>query len=661
MLAWASFPSVRAAPVAGNQIKPTIRALFVGALGSAAIGSVVPFCNMVLHGSRISSYFNTPIAIILFFFLVLVGNALVGALSRSWMLDRAELGLIYIMWIVSASIPEWGFTAFLLPYITSLVYFATPENNWTELLLPHVPEWIIPTRDFELIKDFYEGAPAGQGVPWGLWFEPLFFWFTFIVAVYLAMISIVVILRRQWIERERLVFPVVQLPIAMIQDDDDRPSILKPFFKSPVMWIGFAVPFVVGSLKGLNHYLPYVPTINLYGGRLPLFGDVHLPLSLSLQMLGFTYFVNREISFGLSFFFLLNTIEQGVLNLMGVQEFDPVLGPYSAYTGSIVVHQGFGAVIMLVLFGCWTAREHLKEVFRKAFRSDTSVDDRGEILSYRSAVYLLIGSLLFVGVWLWRSGLPAWITPIYLFLAFLLFIAITRVVAEGGLAFIFAPMIASDFVAAGFGTRALGSSGIMAFSFTYIWASDILTFVMASAANGLKLAEETIDKGRRLIFWGMLVAIIVTLVSSVWAILDIGYRYGGINTDQFFFNWAARLPFDNAATRMVTLEGPHWDNWGYTGIGAFIMGLLMLARHRFTWWPLHPLGLPTSAVFGMMFFSVFLAWVIKSVVMKYGGVALYTRTRPFFMGLILGQFLTAGIWYAIDYALGGSYNDVLSF
>ena len=91
------------------------------------------------------------------------------------------------------------------------------------------------------------------------------------------------------------------------------------------------------------------------------------------------------------------------------------------------------------------------------------------------------------------------------------------------------------------------------------------------------------------------------------------------------------------------------------------MGLLMLGRQRFSWWPIHPLGFPTSAVFGMMFFSVFLAWAIKSVVMKYGGIQLYLRSRPFFMGLILGQFVTAGVWYGIDYLAGGSFNPVMTF
>ncbi len=635
--------------------------MILGALGAAAIGSAVPYCNMVLHGSRIASYFNTPAAIILFFFLVLFFNPFLGLLRRSWMLSRAELALVYIMWIVATAIPEWGFTAFLLPDITGVIYYATPENNWGELLLPHIPDWIMPSTEFADVKGFYEGGPLGRGIPWGMWLPPLLYWLSFIIAVYLAMICITVILRRQWVERERLVYPLVQLPIAMIQDDDERPGIIRPFFKNPVMWAGFAVPAILQSLNGLNHYIPSIPSATLYGGSIGLFRDsVHVPLNVSFQMLGFSYFINREIAFGLCFFYLLNTVEQGVLNVLGVQEFDPLLGNYSAYTGSIVVHQGFGAVIMLVLFGLWTARGHLRQVFGKALSSASEVDDSEEILSYRAAVLLLIGSLLFVGVWLWQSGLPGWVTPIYLLFAFVLFIGITRVVAEGGLAFIFAPMIASDFVTAGFGTRVLGASGIMAFAFTYVWASDILTFVMASSANALKLAAETIRKGMRLIFWAMLVAIVVTLCSSVWAILELSYRYGGVNADVFFLG-SAQLPFQIAAARLETIEGPHWQNWGYTAIGATVMGLLMLGRQRFSWWPIHPLGFPTSAVFGTMFFSVFLAWAIKSVVMKYGGIQLYLHSRPFFMGLILGQFVTAGVWYGIDYLVGGSFNPVMTF
>ena len=64
---------------------------------------------------------------------------------------------------------------------------------------------------------------------------------------------------------------------------------------------------------------------------------------------------------------------------------------------------------------------------------------------------------------------------------------ITRIIAEGGLPYLFAPIIASDVIVGSFGTRALGPTGILALSFTYVWASDIIIFVMTSCANGLKL------------------------------------------------------------------------------------------------------------------------------------------------------------------------------
>ena len=105
----------------------------------------------------------------------------------------------------------------------------------------------------------------------------------------------------------------------------------------------------------------------------------------------------------------------------------------------------------------------------------------------------------------------------------------------------------------------------------------------------------------------------------------------------------------------------HVTRDGVTVNALSIMGLLMLARQRFLWWPFHPLGFPISAVFGTMFFSVFLSWAIKSIVLKYGGPGLYLKTRPFFLGLILGQFVTVGIWYGIDYFNGASWNMVTSW
>ena len=269
------------------------------------------------------------------------------------------------------------------------------------------------------------------------------------------------------------------------------------------------------------------------------------------------------------------------------------------------------------------------------------------MLSYRAAVFVLGACLIYMSIWMWLTGLPAWIVPAFLFLAFLLFLGITRIIAEGGVPYLFAPMIASDFIVGGFGTRALGATGIVALAFTYMWASDIINFVMVSCANGLKVVEETVARNRRLIFGSMVVALIVSFGSSVWVLLEVAYKHGGLNTSHYFAGQSYQH-FDDALVRIQTSVGPQWDYWGYTAMGGAIMGALMLVRNHFLWWPIHPIGFPISLVMNKMVVSVFIAWLIKSIILDYGGPKLFRQVRPFFLGLILGDFIPLGFNILLD-------------
>lgn len=634
----------------------TPRAFGIGAILSLIIGVGVPYSNMALRGTRMAIDFSTPAALFLFFLFAGGANVILGLIHRRLSLRRGELVTIYIMMIIATAIPSNGLTQMLLPVITGAFYYATPENNWADMIHPYLSSRLVP-QDSDAIVHFYEGLPEGVGIPWGIWVRPLLHWIPFALALYFVSICLMSMLRRQWVENERLTYPLVQVPLAMIQEGE-RPSWMKPFFKNPVMWIGFVIPLIVGSINALNSYYPFIPPIRLNTSISLFRRTMSLPLNLNFPMLGFSYFINPDVALGLWVFCLIGIVAEGIFNITGLQEPEKMLSAYSKYKGPILIHQAMGAMIVMVLFGLWTAREHIRNVFRKAFRGDPNVDDSEEILPYRVAVFGAILGVLFMSAWLCMSGMPAWVVPIFLFGALVVFVATTRLVIEGGVAILYVPLKPPDFLVSTIGTSVLGMGGLVALGFTYVWSVHIMTHVMASCANGLRLAQEITGRKRPL-FWAMALAIVLVLAGSVWMVLKFCYEAGGINVSGYFFESVARYPFDDITRRITVLHGPYYRGWVYTVIGGAIMGLLMFARHRLLWWPLHPLGFPVSPVFDGWAFTVFLAWLLKSTVLKYGGPKLYRSSRFFFLGLILGQFVTAGMWLVINYFT--KMSDVIVF
>ena len=63
-------------------------------------------------------------------------------------------------------------------------------------------------------------------------------------------------------------------------------------------------------------------------------------------------------------------------------------------------------------------------------------------MSYRSAVIGLVGGSIAMSIWLWIMGTKLWVALLFVGLALLIFVGITRVVAEAGLAAVRSPMIA---------------------------------------------------------------------------------------------------------------------------------------------------------------------------------------------------------------------------
>ena len=686
------------------------RAFWIGGGLSFFLAIGAPYGNMIIRGSYMALDFSTPGAIFLFLLLIGLLNLVLKVVGGAWWkgllfaapiatawyasfipahsidfqspgfivgtfflatalinlpvaarggslaLNRGELALVYAMLLIVSALCTMGLSEQILPMITAIFYYATPENKWAEKLLPHQPRQSVLVDDGTGSKLFYEGLEkAGDVIPYQLWLEPLLWWGAFLMALYVTMVSLAVIVRRQWMERERLAYPIAQVGLAMIRgEDDDR--LVNNFFRQKAMWAGLAMPLLVGSLTALHRYDPAVPVVRLTW-NFALLAHQSLQLTISFALLGFSYFINANIAAGIWAFHLVSKFEKEIFLLAGIKSEQKIGFGVSDYP--YLAYQGVGALIAMVLVGLWVGREHYGNVVRKALGLAPEVEDGDEILSYRSALAGAVGGAAFLTWWQWTMGTPAWIALLFVVLALLIFLGITRIVAEAGLAAVRAPMIAPDLVAQGVGAAAVGPTGVFNMSLAYIWAADIRVFVMATCTNALKLIEEMEPRHRRVVFGAIILALFIGSVGALWMIFSMAYRHGGINLNGWFFKGLPEMAYNTALRNMENTQ-VYWPGMGFFAAGGLAMTAMMWARQRLPWWPLHPIGFPIGAnsMMNHVWFSVFLAWAIKKIILRYGGQTLYRNSQGFFLGLIAGQVLCNGLWLIIDYFTGKVGNSI---
>jgi len=633
----------------------TLRSMVVGMIFSFLAAFMAHVCCNIVHGSSMAIDHMPVAAISLFFTLLVILHVLVRLLRRRPLgLDSDELLVVYIMSFVACSVTTMGFGSQILPILAAPQYYATPQNQWAETVLPHAKSWIMP-QDEEAIRGFFEGLAPGAPIPWRAWLRPLACWIPFILALYVVMICIPVIMRRQWMERERLVFPLAQLPMEMVRRDEESGGF--PFFSNRLMWFGFSIPVVVCCFVGLHQYFPAVPAVNL-AWSVPTFRQTQLlRFRISFPIIGFLYLVNLDIGFSLWFFALFSHVAAGTFKVMGIASTEN-LGIYGTQE-AIFNHLGTGAIVAFVLYGLWMARAHLKDVFLKTFTSRSSVDDSGELLSYRTATVASLVCTAFMMVWLMLSGLPPPMAFLFVLLGLIIYYGLTRIVIQAGIPTLVAPGIASSQLVSAFGTGALGNSGLVSMAWTYVYAADLRTFVMAAAANSIRIAEG-IGKHRKRIFTCLILAILISILTSLVVDLHLAYRYGGLNLRRWFFVGGPKAPFQFITTKILHPTGPSLSGWLYKLAGGGIMAVLMLLKERLLWWPLHPIGWTIGPCWLMqqLWLSVLIVWTVKGLFLKLGGPKLYRSGKPFFLGMVLGQYVVAALWFVVDLIAGMQGNSV---
>lgn len=629
----------------------SFRAVVLGLVLTAFTDLWIHYAELVLGGRGHTALANTSIPVGAFnvLFALVVVNLLMMRWTPRMAFTQGELLVIYVMMTVSTVISSSGGIHFIVPTITAAFYYANSSNGWASLFHRYIPGWIA-LKDPQALYGFYVG---NSKVPWSAWRGPMTAWVGFLVLFSLAALCITAILRRQWVDRERLAFPTVVVPVEMMKRS-------KSLLSGRVLWIGFAIPFCVDVMNTLHLNIPTVPYLPTRTSDQPDLASFFntppynaigpTPISIYPFVIGIAYLLSVEMTFSCWFFWLAGKVEAVVGSAMGWMA-GPTAGGQSAWP--YLGHQGAGAFLALTLVGLYLSRGYLAEIAAAAFGGGRkagrlrAADDTGEPLSYRAAIVGLVACVAALVAWCSAAGMRPAVASILLVLALLYMIAAARIRAETGNAWLFGPDVdAYRLMTTTMGTTVYTAADltVLAYVRNAVASFDLRCLSMPNQFDAFKMADEVGVNKRRLTA-AVVLAIVAGIAISFAIALMIWYSYGaGAKTDAWRTSMG-RQPFDQLADALKTPVRADLRGLTAVAAGFLITASLMGLRTLFTWWVFHPVGyaMACTPTMNQIWLPFFIAWLTKVLVLRYGGIRLYRATLPFFYGVIMGDFIAGGL------------------
>jgi hypothetical protein len=583
--------------------------------------------------------------------LTLLGLGL-RRLSKHLRLSQSQVLYVYVFLCIAVTMNSVGVARLLFPNITAVYYFQTPENDFASLQ-KHVPQWLAP-QDPKVIQDMYEGAPDGR-VPWRPWLLPLLMWTLFLTAWGVSMLGLMSLFRRQWIDKERLTFPIAQL-VLDISDQEGR-RVVGGFFGNPLMWIGFGLAclFNIGNI--LRAWNPAIPAmgqsydIGRFFTERPLSAIQPLSIAWRPENIGLGYLVSTEITLSVWVFYLALRLANVMATGAGLE----IPGfPFDR-------EQSFGAYVALGIFLVWVSRVQLIKVITKAFTYAREPVNPDEPMSSRAAVLCAFGGFAFMLAFAIKAGMWWWTALIYFVLVLLFGLVYARARAEAGAAMVWLfPFYLHKQMMIHIGgsqifARGAGFQNLTIFSTFMFVSRGFYQSNMAYQAEAMKIGQETRLRQRTLSWW-LTAAVVIGFVGAAFVHLQAYYMHGanileGGTTQGGYRVTLARTEFEELSGFVKSPRLPDRPRTYAAVSGAMTVAALVLLRTYFLRFPLHPLGFAMVTAYGYPLWGPFLlVWLLKTTILRLGGMKAYRRGVPFFLGLIVGHFFLSGLvwgWLSI--------------
>ena len=623
----------------------TLRAIGIGLILVLVLDAWVIYAEYVVRSSRLNVSHHFPVSVVALFVVLLVVNGLWRRIQPgNGGLSQTELYTVLSMCLAGIVIPSNGLTSYLLGSLSAPYYFATPENYW-DVFHPYLPEWIVPTNT-TAIRWFFEGLPKNTDIPWNAWFGPLGWWALLGVGFIWVSFCVATVFRRQWAEHERLVYPML-IPAQELTRLDAEPGFIPPFGRSRLFWAGFGISFGILGWNILGFFNEGLPTISIQGEWYSLARGMPYTLRTRTNFftIGFAYFANVEVLLSVWVFFLFMNLEMLIMDRVG---YTISLGGGASLpneSNPMITWQTTGAYLVYVGWAVWTARSHLKSVLLKAM-GRSAIDDSGEMVSYRGAVVGALAGGAFIVAWLTAAGMQILVSVGLLVVLFVSYLGVAKIVAEMGLPYSPATLGAEGFIVASIGTVNMSQPSITILALSQNMTCYGKGMVLPPITQITRICDYTRGHAGWLVF-SVCLAFAASYLMSCGFTLWLGYSDGAYNFNAYPFTYYSRRIFDRVVYRMSHPWQIDPHRLIFMGTGVAVMTILTFLRYRFSWWRLNPLGFALPRLTHQVY-SLFWAWVIKTLILQLGGVQLYRRSQPFFIGLIVGYALGVGLGSVVD-------------
>ena len=572
-------------------------------------------------------------------FGVVIVNAGVRVVSPSKALKEAEMVIIYaVLSVATALSAEWANN--ITPLIYTFALYSDAGNKYDTRILPHVPSFLF-LKDATHFQDFKVGGHdfAYFVAHLHYWWVPVLSWTGLVFLLSMAMLCISNLMREEWTQREKLAFPIIQLPLALTEGGGNS-----PIWRNNWMWAGFGIFFTIDILNGFHFLFPTVPLINYR-----FVGDVHqwltdppwnaigwTPIGIFPFITALSLFLPTDLLFSVIFFFFFRKFQQIIAGSLGY--------PQGVFGGGGLVpsppyfsEQTWGAFLGLFVMAIWVARGYLKELWGK-IRDNSSPGQRWAFIG-------LLASLGGLGIVGQLAGLSAPFVVFYMGVFLVFSVALTRMRAELGpptheMAF----MGPNQLIVAVAGSRAAGAQTVTGISTIFYFANRLhRSDPMPSQLEAMKMGERSgMHPGT--MFAALVIAILAGALSGNLVRIYEGYRWGGARS------WEANAAAGVAYDLINRPRDPNAVATLFIVFGFLMVIGLNLLRFNIAAFPLNPVGYALSMNFGVDYywFGLLLALLVKLAVQRYVGLKGYTKLHTFALGVILGEFSAEAIWAGIS-------------